>query len=90
MGGFKPVFTHAGLPRDKEHPMIPTDFAALPLKQSMLQNLSTLGYEEMTPIQARSLPLILAGSDVIAQAKTGGGNARLFWAIRIKGRFYKA
>jgi len=58
--------------------MTPTAFAALPLKQSMLQNLSTLGYEEMTPIQARSLPLILAGSDVIAQAKTGSGKTAAF------------
>ena len=44
----------------------------------MLQNLDSLGYSEMTPIQAHSLPLILAGSDVIAQAKTGSGKTAAF------------
>ena len=58
--------------------MIPTAFATLPLKHSMLQNLVSLGYSEMTPIQAHSLPLILAGSDVIAQAKTGSGKTAAF------------
>ena len=55
--------------------MNPTMFSTLPLKTSMLQNLSSLSYDEMTPIQADSLPLILAGTDVIAQAKTGSGVA---------------
>jgi ATP-independent RNA helicase DbpA len=53
--------------------MIPTAFDTLPLKPSLLQNLTSLGYDKMTPIQAHSLPLILAGTDVIAQAKTGSG-----------------
>ncbi|MRR33657.1 ATP-dependent RNA helicase DbpA [bacterium] len=58
--------------------MTPTTFATLPLQTSMLRNLASLGYEEMTPIQAHSLPLILAGSDVIAQAKTGSGKTAAF------------
>ncbi len=58
--------------------MIPTAFATLPLKKSMLKNLSSLGYSEMTPIQAHSLPPILAGTDVIAQAKTGSGKTAAF------------
>jgi ATP-independent RNA helicase DbpA len=58
--------------------MIPTAFATLPLKHSMLQNLTSLGYTEMTPIQSHSLPLILAGTDVIAQAKTGSGKTAAF------------
>ncbi|OIO70268.1 MAG: ATP-dependent RNA helicase DbpA [Zetaproteobacteria bacterium CG17_big_fil_post_rev_8_21_14_2_50_50_13] len=44
----------------------------------LLNNLSTLGYETMTPIQAASLPAILAGSDVIAQGKTGSGKTAAF------------
>ena len=50
-----------------------TAFASLPLAPHTLQNLARLGYEAMTPIQAASLPLALAGHDLIAQAKTGSG-----------------
>ena len=44
----------------------------------MLSNLTTLGYTEMTPIQAQSLPLMLKGIDMIAQAKTGSGKTAAF------------
>lgn len=37
-----------------------------------------MGYQEMTPIQAQSLPLIIQGKDVIAQAKTGSGKTAAF------------
>ena len=39
-------------------------FASLTLSPALLQALEALGYTRMTPIQARSLPLILAGRDV--------------------------
>ena len=44
----------------------------------MLANLNELGYTQMTPIQAQSLPPALAGRDVIAQAKTGSGKTAAF------------
>ena len=44
----------------------------------MLSNLVDLGYTSMTPIQAESLPHLLAGKDVIAQAKTGSGKTAAF------------
>ena len=44
----------------------------------MLANLESLGYSEMTPIQAQSLPLVLGGRDVIAKAKTGSGKTAAF------------
>ncbi len=44
----------------------------------MLANLESLGYSDMTPIQAQSLPLVLAGRDVIAKAKTGSGKTAAF------------
>jgi len=44
----------------------------------MLRNLDSLGYVTMTPIQAQSLPAILAGQDVIAQGKTGSGKTAAF------------
>jgi ATP-independent RNA helicase DbpA len=58
--------------------MTESAFSSLPLKSSMLKNLDSLDYKEMTPIQAHSLPPILAGSDVIAQAKTGSGKTAAF------------
>jgi ATP-independent RNA helicase DbpA len=54
------------------------DFSALPLPPAVLDNLQRLGYERMTPIQAASLPLALAGKDLIAQAKTGSGKTAAF------------
>ncbi|MFJ4345886.1 ATP-dependent RNA helicase DbpA [Pseudomonas sp. NPDC089401] len=44
----------------------------------MLANLDALGYTSMTPIQAQSLPVILRGQDLIAQAKTGSGKTAAF------------
>lgn len=57
---------------------IATAFATLPLSAAMLANLDALGYAQMTPIQAQSLPVILKGMDLIAQAKTGSGKTAAF------------
>ena len=53
-------------------------FSSLPLPPATLENLQRLGYDSMTPIQAASLPLALAGHDLIAQAKTGSGKTAAF------------
>ncbi|WP_118183260.1 ATP-dependent RNA helicase DbpA [Paraburkholderia phosphatilytica] len=53
-------------------------FSQLPLSPAMLANLTQLGYHQMTPIQAASLPIALAGQDLIAQAKTGSGKTAAF------------
>ncbi|HDR9126630.1 TPA: ATP-dependent RNA helicase DbpA [Burkholderia vietnamiensis] len=55
-----------------------TPFSALPLTPATLANLTQLGYVDMTPIQAASLPIALAGHDLIAQAKTGSGKTAAF------------
>ncbi len=55
-----------------------TDFSATNLHIDLLKNLSTLGYERMTPIQQLSLPDILLGKDVIGQGKTGSGKTAAF------------
>ena len=54
------------------------NFSKLPLTQPMLKNLNALGYSSMTPIQAQSLPFILEGKDVMAEAKTGSGKTAAF------------
>ncbi len=53
-------------------------FDSLPLKPGTLENLHSLGYLVMTPIQAASLPPALAGKDLIAQAQTGSGKTVAF------------
>ncbi len=53
-------------------------FNELPLSPGMLATLQQLGYLTMTPIQAASLPIALAGHDLIAQAKTGSGKTAAF------------
>ncbi|MCC2958265.1 ATP-dependent RNA helicase DbpA [Massilia sp. IC2-477] len=53
-------------------------FTSLPLAPRFLANLATLGYHQMTPIQAESLPAVLEGRDLIAQAKTGSGKTAAF------------
>jgi ATP-independent RNA helicase DbpA len=55
-----------------------SDFARLKLSAAALGNLTQLGYTAMTPIQAASLPLTLAGQDLIAQASTGSGKTAAF------------
>ncbi|MCJ9712755.1 DEAD/DEAH box helicase, partial [Bordetella hinzii] len=58
--------------------MTDTSFSSLPLLPALLENLQGLGFGQMTPIQAQSLPLILEGRDLIAQAKTGSGKTAAF------------
>ena len=53
-------------------------FGALRLSSASLSNLEQLGYTRMTPIQAASLPITLAGQDLIAQASTGSGKTAAF------------
>ncbi|MCH8537118.1 MAG: ATP-dependent RNA helicase DbpA [Alkalimonas sp.] len=58
--------------------MSTTEFTALSLAPPLLSTLQELNYQQMTPIQQQSLPAILAGKDVIAQAQTGSGKTAAF------------
>jgi ATP-independent RNA helicase DbpA len=53
-------------------------FDTLPLSPALRANLAQLGYAAMTPIQAASLPLALAGHDVLGEAQTGSGKTAAF------------
>jgi ATP-independent RNA helicase DbpA len=55
-----------------------TAFSSLPLTPGLLANIQSLDYQVMTPIQAQSLPAILKGRDLLAQAKTGSGKTAAF------------
>ena len=58
--------------------MTSNKFSSLDLSPAFLANLEALQYVSMTAIQAQSLPLILDGKDIQAQAKTGSGKTAAF------------
>jgi ATP-dependent RNA helicase DeaD len=53
-------------------------FNELGLSQAILQSIEAHGYVEATPIQEKTIPLTLAGKDVIGQAQTGTGKTAAF------------
>ena len=55
-----------------------TTFNALALRPELAASVEALGYTEMTPVQEHSVPPILQGRDVIAQARTGSGKTAAF------------
>lgn len=58
--------------------MSDSSFSSLSISKAQITNLDSLGYSQMTPIQAQALPYILKGKDIIAQAKTGSGKTAAF------------
>ena len=56
----------------------PPSFSSLDLDPRLLTALTALGYEEPTPIQQQSIPPLLKGRDVLAQAATGTGKTAAF------------
>src|SRR5512142_118963 len=58
--------------------MAESTFADLGIRESLLATLTSLGYEAPTPIQQRTIPLLLSGRDVIGQAQTGTGKTAAF------------
>ncbi len=56
----------------------PVTFADLGLSDDLLAQLTKLGYEHPTPIQAESIPPLLDGFDVLGQAATGTGKTAAF------------
>jgi len=65
-------------------PLAPTpaveagSFASLGLEAALLGTLEGLGYEEPTPVQRETIPPLLAGRDVLAEAPTGTGKTAAF------------
>lgn len=53
-------------------------FSQLNLDPSIVKAIQACGYTDMTPIQARSIPDILNGSDLVASAQTGTGKTAAF------------
>lgn len=53
-------------------------FSDLALSDAVLKALREVGYETPSPIQAATIPHLLAGSDVVGQAQTGTGKTAAF------------
>ena len=53
-------------------------FAALDLDRDILAAVASLGYEEPTPVQSETIPLLIEGRDLLAQAATGTGKTAAF------------
>ena len=60
-------------PQDPETPVETPDFASFGVSESIATALSEAGIVHPFPIQALTLPIALAGTDVIGQARTGTG-----------------
>jgi ATP-dependent helicase YprA (DUF1998 family) len=57
---------------------LPTRFDQLGLTPDLLATVAAEGYTEPTPVQARSIPIVLAGRDLLASAQTGTGKTAAF------------
>ncbi len=53
-------------------------FSDLPLPHAVRAGIAACGFVRATPVQARTLPLLLAGKDVAAQAQTGTGKTAAY------------
>jgi ATP-dependent RNA helicase DeaD len=62
--------------RTTEQP--PSGFASLGLAPEIVASVTTLGYEEPTPVQRETIPMMLSGRDLLAQAATGTGKTAAF------------
>ena len=59
-------------------PAPPASFASLGLPRELSDVVAALGYEEPTPVQRETIPLLLEGRDLLGQAATGTGKTAAF------------
>jgi ATP-dependent RNA helicase RhlE len=59
-------------------PPVSLEFSAVGLAESLQRAVAAQGYTLMTPIQAKAIPIVLAGRDVMGAAQTGTGKTAAF------------
>ena len=69
--------------------MLPSDFESLGIIESVLKAIKQLGYEQPSPIQAQSIPILLGGENLLGVAQTGTGKTGAF-AMPLLSRLNKA
>ena len=67
-----------GSPSNTESKPERTPFSALDLSQPTVRALEEMGFSTMTQIQEKSIPVLLAGKDVLGAARTGSGKTLAF------------
>src|SRR5678815_2310040 len=55
-------------------------FSELGLSADVLRAIDKLGFEKPAPIQARAIPLLMQGRDIVGQSQTGSGKTLAFGA----------
>ncbi|WP_157263670.1 DEAD/DEAH box helicase [Azohydromonas aeria] len=70
-----PIAAPAAAP---DAPVEAARFDTLPLDPKLLRAVADQGYATMTPIQAKAIPVVLAGRDVMGAAQTGTGKTAAF------------
>ena len=53
-------------------------FEQLEIQAEILRAITDMGFEEATPIQAKAIPVVLEGKDIVGQAQTGTGKTAAF------------
>ena len=59
-------------------PDLSTDFSSLGIEDNQLKALHDLGYQKPSPIQEQSIPILLAGHNLLGTAQTGTGKTAAF------------
>lgn len=73
----KSVYTQPAYNLEMEN-MIKLKFSELNLTKEVMKAIDDLGFEEATPIQSESIPVLMQGKDLIGQAQTGTGKTAAF------------
>ncbi|KAJ3216794.1 ATP-dependent RNA helicase [Dinochytrium kinnereticum] len=64
--------------RGQAEPVFSRDFKSLQVSENTAKAIAELGFEQMTEVQARSIPPAMTGRDILGAAKTGSGKTLAF------------